>query len=317
MTDRQQVVRLGKFSSSTHTISTGAPQGCVLSPLLFSLYMNDWTSKDPSVKLLKLADDTTLIGPIQDRDESAYRQEIKELAVWCSLNNLELNTLKTVKMTVDFRRTPPSPSPPTYHHEQHCDYSGVIQIPGHHNISGPEVGQSHWVHFEKGPAEVVLPSPAEEVQPATGAAETVLFCHHWIRPLHINNCLLQLSYQIWPQKTTEGSPDCWANHWYNPPHSQRTVFIQSEQKGLAKSLWTPHIQRTPSLNCYRLVDATELWASEQPDTKTVSSLMQPISWTLDIKRGTHNTIIHLFTTHTYFFISNLHISDLYTHNCMY
>ncbi len=34
-----------------------------------------------------------------------------------------------------------------------------------------------------------------------------------------------------PQKTTEGSPDCWANHWYNPPHFPRTVLIQSEQKG--------------------------------------------------------------------------------------
>ncbi len=33
LTDRQQLVRLGKFSSSTRTISTGAPQGCVLSPL--------------------------------------------------------------------------------------------------------------------------------------------------------------------------------------------------------------------------------------------------------------------------------------------
>ncbi len=39
------------------------------------------------------------------------------------------------------------------------------------------------------------------------------------------------SSQIWPQKTTEGSPDCWANHWYNPPYSPRTVLIQSEQKG--------------------------------------------------------------------------------------
>ncbi len=78
---------------------------------------------------------------------------------------------------------------------------------------------------------VVLPSPAEEVQPATGAAETVLLCHHWTRPLHFNNCLVQLNYQIWPQKTTEGSPECWANHWYNPPYSPRTVLIQSEQKG--------------------------------------------------------------------------------------
>ncbi|XP_053089220.1 B-cell receptor CD22-like [Pangasianodon hypophthalmus] len=72
LTDRQQLVKLGKFSSSTHTISTGAPQGCVLSPLLFSLYTNDCTSKDPSVKLLKFADDTTIIGLIQDNDESTF-----------------------------------------------------------------------------------------------------------------------------------------------------------------------------------------------------------------------------------------------------
>ncbi len=104
LTDRQQLVRLGKFSSSTHAISTGAPQGGVLSPLLFSLYTNDCTSKDPSVKLLKFADDTTVIGLIQ---------EAKELAVWCSLNNLELNTLKTVEMIVDFRRKPPALPPLT------------------------------------------------------------------------------------------------------------------------------------------------------------------------------------------------------------
>ncbi|XP_073700731.1 uncharacterized protein [Garra rufa] len=113
LTDRQQLVRLGKFSSSTRTISTGAPQGCVLSPLLFSLYTNDCTSKDPSVKLLKFADDTTVIGLIQDSDESAYRQEVKELAVWCSHNNLELNMLKTVEMIIDFRKTPPALPPLT------------------------------------------------------------------------------------------------------------------------------------------------------------------------------------------------------------
>ncbi len=131
LTDRQQVMRLGQISSSTCTISTGAPQGCVLSPLLFSLCTNDCTSKDPSVKLLKFADNTTLIGLIQYDDESAYRQQVKELAVRCSLDNLELNTL--------------------------CDCSTVIQIPGHHNFSGPEVGQSHWVYGGKGPAEAILP----------------------------------------------------------------------------------------------------------------------------------------------------------------
>ncbi len=113
LTDRQQVARLGKFSSSTRTISTGAPQGCVLSPLLFSLYTNDCASKNPSIKLLKFADDNTLIGLIQDSDKSAYRQEAEQLAVWCNLNNLELNTVKTVEMIVDFRRNPPALPPLT------------------------------------------------------------------------------------------------------------------------------------------------------------------------------------------------------------
>ncbi len=46
---------------------------------------------------------------MKDRDESAYRQEVKELAVWYNtgLNNLELNMLKTMEMIVDFGRNPP------------------------------------------------------------------------------------------------------------------------------------------------------------------------------------------------------------------
>ncbi|KAK3568858.1 hypothetical protein QTP86_018498, partial [Hemibagrus guttatus] len=73
LTDRRQFVRLGTHVSDLQHISTGSPQGCVLSPLLFSLYTNGCTSGHQSVKLLKFADDTTLIGLISDGDESAYR----------------------------------------------------------------------------------------------------------------------------------------------------------------------------------------------------------------------------------------------------
>ncbi|XP_078146327.1 uncharacterized protein LOC144542854 [Centroberyx gerrardi] len=64
LSDRKQHVKLGKHVSDSRTISTGSPQGCVLSPLLFSLYTNSCTSSHQSVKLLKFADDTTLIGLI-------------------------------------------------------------------------------------------------------------------------------------------------------------------------------------------------------------------------------------------------------------
>lgn len=94
-------------------ISTGTPQGCVLSPWLFSLYTNCCTSSHQSVKLIKFADDTTLIGLISDGDESAYRREVDRLASWCSHNNLELNAQKTVEMIMDFRKVTAPPYPLT------------------------------------------------------------------------------------------------------------------------------------------------------------------------------------------------------------
>jgi len=81
LTDRQQLVRLRELKSNTSTISTGAPQGCVLSPLIFSLYTNDCTSTNPSVKLLKFADDTTVI--VSSRMYTSLLTD-KRLSSWLS-----------------------------------------------------------------------------------------------------------------------------------------------------------------------------------------------------------------------------------------
>lgn len=58
---------LGKHDS--WTISTGSPQGCVLSPLFFSPYTNSCNSSHQSIKLLKSADDTTFNGLISGGDD--------------------------------------------------------------------------------------------------------------------------------------------------------------------------------------------------------------------------------------------------------
>ena len=90
--------------SQTRTLDIGAPQGCVLSALLFSLYTNDFISHSQLVSFFKYADDTTVVGNIKDGDESAYRAEVAAALDWCSANNLVLNLTKTKEMVIDFRK---------------------------------------------------------------------------------------------------------------------------------------------------------------------------------------------------------------------
>ncbi|XP_049926802.1 uncharacterized protein LOC126406528 [Epinephelus moara] len=105
LTGRPQYVRLWHCVSDTVVSNTGAPQGTVLSPFLFTLYTTDFSYQTESCHLQKFSDDSAIVGCISKGEEAEYRAVVNNFVSWCELNHLQLNTTKTKELVVDLRRT--------------------------------------------------------------------------------------------------------------------------------------------------------------------------------------------------------------------
>lgn len=80
-----------------HT-STGCSQRCVLSPMLFSLFTNEFVLNENTFKLIKYADDMALVGLLQKNNFSSeifYLAHVKAFEIWSTNSQLEMNVAKT------------------------------------------------------------------------------------------------------------------------------------------------------------------------------------------------------------------------------
>jgi len=100
--DRTQYVRIRGTDSELRSLSAGVPQGSVLGPLLFLVYINEMSNVCPDLKCIHYADDTTVYVSDSDAQSLVTRVNsgLANLGGWLKNNKLVLNVTKTNCMLI-------------------------------------------------------------------------------------------------------------------------------------------------------------------------------------------------------------------------
>jgi hypothetical protein len=111
--NRQQYVFFKGESSSVRSIVCGVPQGSVLGPLLFILYINDIINCSNILKFILFADDTNLFYSNKNITELAkiMNFELAKVSTWFRANKLSLNASKTTFICFGSKHLPRQNSP--------------------------------------------------------------------------------------------------------------------------------------------------------------------------------------------------------------
>ena len=95
--NRKQLVKYNGVKSEEMTITSGVPQGSVLGPLLFLLYINDIQYCSKLVSIILFADDTNILysDACLETLNEILQTEVNKIAFWLNVNKLSLNNTKT------------------------------------------------------------------------------------------------------------------------------------------------------------------------------------------------------------------------------
>ena len=97
LSNRRQYVYHNGIASDMKAITCGVPQGSVLGPLLFLIYVNDLPNISDKLRFFLFADDTNIYYDSENliELEKTVNQELRKLSQWLNINRLALNVSKT------------------------------------------------------------------------------------------------------------------------------------------------------------------------------------------------------------------------------
>ena len=97
LSNRKQCVQFRKTCSDEQVIKCGVPQGSVLGPLLFILYINDLPNVSKVTESLLFADDTSIFYSHSNAIQlfSILNEELRKVDAWMKSNRLSVNIKKT------------------------------------------------------------------------------------------------------------------------------------------------------------------------------------------------------------------------------
>ena len=113
LSNRHHYTCIRNSCSTRLPVRSGVPQGSVLGPLLFLVYINDLPESIHSAGTFIFADDTKLVKCIDDSvSQQLLQDDLNNLSTWCNTLSLALNPVKCSVLRVSL--SPSLTTPPVY-----------------------------------------------------------------------------------------------------------------------------------------------------------------------------------------------------------
>ena len=108
LSGRKQYVSVNSVNSTVLSLSHGVPQGSILGPLLFLIYINDFPSSNSFFKFNLFADDSTITCSFHDFNkqivQNKLNEELGKVYQWLKINKIKINHEKSNFLIFSYRK---------------------------------------------------------------------------------------------------------------------------------------------------------------------------------------------------------------------